>query len=163
MDQDSGKADKDLGVQRGKLPKTRRFPLRVVLTVTTGRLLTERKGPMDNGIGDLYELLNWITGDGLYTHQLGRASEAARPWLFKCFPELTGVNDTLHLLDGWLSTGEPQQAIQRWLTEIKLNAPDLKNEYDIAPIPDGWVSIDPLLELESRVGKERVITVNVPE
>lgn len=67
---------------------TKTFPLRVVLTVTTGRLLTEGKGPRDNGIGDLYEILNWITGDSLYTHQLPRAGKACRPWLLKCFPRV---------------------------------------------------------------------------
>jgi len=33
--------------------KVRAFPLRVVLTLTTGRLLTEGRGERDNGIGDL--------------------------------------------------------------------------------------------------------------
>ncbi len=31
-------------------PKTKTFPARVLLTITTGRLLTEPKGDPDNGI-----------------------------------------------------------------------------------------------------------------
>ena len=51
--------------------ETRQFPLRTILTVTTGRLLTKAKGPRDNGIGDLYEILGYMTGDnGVMTHQL---------------------------------------------------------------------------------------------
>lgn len=146
--------------------KTKRFSLRVVLTVTTGRMLTERKGPMDNGIGDLYGILNWITGDSLFTHQLGRASEAARPWLLKCFPELAYPSAALDKLDGWLDadrTDDKQEAMRIWFAELKMMFPELKDEYDIAPMPDGWVSIDPLMELETMVGKERIVTVNVPE
>ena len=39
----------------------RLFPLRVVLTVTTGRLLTERRDAKDNGISDVYEILGHMT------------------------------------------------------------------------------------------------------
>lgn len=68
---------------------TKKFPLRDVLTVTTGRLLTKGKGKDDNGIGDLYKILGHMTGDdGVMTHQLGRFSEECKPWLLKWFPEL---------------------------------------------------------------------------
>lgn len=54
---------------------TKRFSLRDLLTVTTGRLLTKRRGPRDNGIGALYALLGWMTGDQPHTHQLGRFAD----------------------------------------------------------------------------------------
>ena len=49
---------------------TKTFDLGTVLTVTTGRLLTD--------IGNLYEILNFMTGDDLMTHQLPRATEACK-------------------------------------------------------------------------------------
>ena len=51
------------------MEELRSFPLRVVLTVTTGRLLTELKDNQNNGIGDLYDILNHMTGDTLFLHQ----------------------------------------------------------------------------------------------
>lgn len=161
-----GDENKNLGVQSAELPKTKRFPLRVVLTVTTGRLLTAPRGERDNGIGDLYKLLDWLTGDGIATHQIPRAIEAAQPWLFKCFPELAYPSAALDKLDGWIAadrTDDRQEAMRMWFAELKMVFPELKDEYDIAPMPAGWVSIDPMIELESMVGKERIITVNVPE
>lgn len=45
----------------------REFDLATVLTVTTSRLLTD----MDN----LYDILNYLTGDDFMTHQLPRKVE----------------------------------------------------------------------------------------
>ena len=64
------------------------FTLRTVLTVTTDKLLTKPKGDDDNGIGDLYEILNHITQGNLFTHQLGSASEKCKPFILDSFPEL---------------------------------------------------------------------------
>lgn len=145
--------------------QTKTFSLRTVLTVSTGRLLTVPKGPDNNGIGDLYEILNWITTDNLFTHQLPRAERAARPWLLKCFPELAPVSDSLHSLDRWLASdqaGTPQEAIRMWLTEVKAMFPDLKDNYEIAPMPDGWTLMDPMIEAEAMIGDpSKIISVNV--
>lgn len=137
------------------------FPLRDVLTVTTGRLLTEPRRKGDNGIGNLYELLNWLTGDSLFTHQLGRAGESCKPYLLECFPELKKATEAISLLDRQLATREPSEAISHWLTQLRMIAPDIKDTYEIAPMPDGWTTIDPMIELESMVGKKRIIAVKV--
>ena len=68
------------------------YPLRTVLTITTGRLLTEQKGNNDNGISDLYEILEHMTGEAPYTHSLGRFAEECKPLLFKLFPDLKNAN-----------------------------------------------------------------------
>jgi hypothetical protein len=67
------------------------FPTRAILSVTTGRLLTKSPKPGDNGIGDMYELLGWMTNDSPFTHQLGRFAEECKPWLLRWFPELATV------------------------------------------------------------------------
>ena len=73
------------------MTQTKRFSLRTVLTVTTGRLLTAPTEDGGNGIGDLYEILGWITMESSpNTHQLGRFADECKPYLFRFFPELGG-------------------------------------------------------------------------
>lgn len=75
------------------MTQTKNFPLNVVLTVTTNKLLTTAKGPNDNGIGDLYDILGWMTGDSPFTHQLPRFADECRPWLLAQFPRLAELTD----------------------------------------------------------------------
>lgn len=134
--------------------RTKHFPLRVVLSITTGRLLTD--------VDDVYEILNWMTGDSLFTHQLPRAGEACKPSLLAQFPELQAVNACLANLDGWLAidkTGTGSEGIKMWLAEIKMLFPEIKESYEVEPLPEGWTTIDPMIELESMVGKDRIVTV----
>lgn len=57
-----------------------------ILSVTTGCLVSPR------GIGGVYDLLNYLTGEDLYTHQLPRAMEACRPALLAAFPQLADAD-----------------------------------------------------------------------
>lgn len=116
--------------------KTKPFPLRVVLTVTTGRLLTESQGPHDNGISDLYEILGWMTNDSPFTHQLPRFGDECKPWLLRWFPELIPAWATTSL-DKWLAKSPtcPDEGVRLWLTELKIMFPKLKDEYDVPQIP----------------------------
>lgn len=89
---------------------TQHFPLRTILSVTTGRLLTKPKGDRDNGISDLYELLAHMTKDAPYTHSLGRFAEECKPHLLKQYPELNNADlDKLDLMKGDLN------GIEGWL------------------------------------------------
>ena len=56
------------------------FDLGTVLSITSERLLTN--------IGNVYNILNFMTGDNLYTHQLPRASEQCAPSILALYPEL---------------------------------------------------------------------------
>ncbi len=50
------------------------FPLAQVLSITTGRLFCDMDG--------IYEILNFLTNDNLFTHQLpGAANEVKPPYL----------------------------------------------------------------------------------
>lgn len=62
--------------------ESKTFPLGTVLSITTGYLLAP------NGIGGVYEILNFMTGDNLYTHQLPRVGRECAPYLLKQFPAL---------------------------------------------------------------------------
>ena len=48
------------------------FDLGSVLTVTTGRLFTEME--------KVYDILNYLSNDSIYTHQIPRVMEAAQPY-----------------------------------------------------------------------------------
>lgn len=123
---------------------TKKFPLRVVLTVTTGRLLTKSKSSEDNGIGDLYEILGHMTNNQPFTHQLGRFAEECKPWLFQWFPELEKLKDPQWLtrLDELIESSKhhanktPDTAIEMWLKWIQEPGTlGLKSEYEIDQIP----------------------------
>lgn len=138
------------------MTETKRFPLRVVLSASTGRLLTEPKGPHDNGIGDLYEILNWMTNDNLMTHQLPRAAGECQPWLLRWFPELRGANECLGDLGKMLEQGDPRIAIEMWLETMAIGG--MKREYEVPQIPrDDHDVIDPYDELVQMRGSDEGI------
>ncbi len=61
----------------------RNFDLGTVLTVTTGRLFTD----MDN----LYDVLNYLSNDEIYTHQIPRVIRTAGAYVLQKYPQLDGV------------------------------------------------------------------------
>lgn len=61
-------------------PETKLFPTAVVLSTVTGRLLCD--------IGAIYEVLNWMTGESVYTHQIPRISREAEPVILAAHPQL---------------------------------------------------------------------------
>lgn len=114
------------------------FELRTLLTVTTGRLLTQGKGPRDNGIRHLYEILGWMTHDEP-THQLGRFSEECRQWLLRWFPELAKADKQLSELDRAIECAKAaakplEHAIDNWL-QLCVTDWGMKAEYDVGRIP----------------------------
>ncbi len=112
----------------------KQFPLRDLLTVTTGRLLTDGRG---NGISDLYEILGWMTNDSPCTHQLGRFADECKPWLLRWFPEIEIAETRLDKLDGWLArvTTSPDEAVALWLAELQEVCPTILSEYAVPRIP----------------------------
>jgi hypothetical protein len=40
----------------------------------------------------IYDILDFMTGDSLFTHQLPRVSDECKPYLLEQFPELKGVD-----------------------------------------------------------------------
>lgn len=59
---------------------TKLFPTADVLSTITGRLMGE--------IGGLYEVLNWMTGESVFTHQIPRIGREATPVLIAAHPLL---------------------------------------------------------------------------
>lgn len=154
---------------------TKTFSTRTILSVTTGLLLTKSSSPQawprgtkttrrftrvarpagppgDNGIGDMYQLLGWMTSDSPFTHQLGRFAEECKPWLLRWFPEL-GLPDTaIALLRSMIEESpSPEAGVAGWMISIK-DALGLKDEYEVPKIPAyNHLRINPVGELLQRV------------
>ena len=121
--------------QMGKIDMTatKKFHVRTLLTVTTGRLLTKSQGARDNGIADLYDLLGWMTNDEPFTHQLPRFSKECEPWLLRWFPELAQANESLWVLDQKIKELGPENGVEFWLTNMLVIG--LRADYDVPKIP----------------------------
>lgn len=142
-------------------PSCSTFGLGIVLSATTGRLLCD--------MGGVYEILNHMTGDNLFTHVLPRAFRFAAPLIKAQYPELEAAEtpenlaklDTL-IADAKARNEAPMVACKMWLDWMQEPGTlGLKSEYAIASHADAWLSRDPLQELEGMVGKEKVVAVAV--
>jgi hypothetical protein len=55
-----------------------------------------------------------------------------------------------------------EEGIKMWLAELKMMFPLIKESYDVAPMPDGWTHVDPVIGLRSMVGDEtKIIKVEI--
>jgi len=100
-------------------------------------------------MGDVYELLNFFTGDDLFTHVLPRACRFARPLIIAQHPQLAGP-ESMALRDELTAIlaariESPETAIKKWL---KRYAEQFGESLEIASDSDTWLSLDPLAEAE---------------
>ena len=121
---------------------TKRFHLGDILSVVPGYLVSPRH------IDGVYDILNWMTGDSLFTHQLPRAARECEPHLLKQFPFLSEVDATTVKENNW----------KEWLdVQVK----KYREHFDVAPIPkEAHQYIDPVLEMCDMVGPEKVIVLD---
>lgn len=129
------------------------FSTLAILSVTSGRLLTRPDGD-GNGIGQMYDLLGYMTGEQPFTHQLPRFAEECKPHLANQFPELDALtSEIVRRCDA----GEVHELCDE--LEAEFGA-----EQEVQPIPSGeHVSRNPVGELLDKVGAEKVIVVATPE
>jgi hypothetical protein len=121
--------------------ETKGFPTADVLSTITGRLMGQ--------IGGVYEVLNWMTGESVYTHQTPRIGREARPVIVAAHPQFQQAVDeaaqvTPENYREWLATW-----LDRYGPEIAV--PKLT--------PDQHESIDPLSELAEKVHPDRIVVV----
>lgn len=122
---------------------TRPFPLADALSVTTDKLLS--RSHMDG----IYEILNYMTGQSLFTHQLPNAADKAKPALIQQHPYLAELQPPagLDLAD-----------LMAWLVE----AERIHGEtIEVKPLSD-WEHRDPIEDLCDKVGADKVYVVPVP-
>lgn len=67
------------------MSETKTFHIGDILSITDGKLVSPRH------VEGLYDILGWMTGDSLMTHQLLRASDECEDQLRADFPDLAAV------------------------------------------------------------------------
>ena len=122
---------------------TKEFPAGAVLSVVIDRLVSE------NHIEGVYEVLNWMSGESLYTHQLPRVGAEAKPLILALHPELVDAVDEANRVDG--------ENWRDWLGIWKLRYGDM------ITVPKMTIAeherIDPLSELAEKVHPDKIIVV----
>ncbi len=123
---------------------TKEFPTGDVLSIVTGYLVTP------NGIGAVYEVLNWMTGESVYTHQIPRISKEARAVVLVAHPELAEACAEAKQVtrENW------QQWLAIWTARYgeKIAVPKFT--------ADEHKRIDPISELAEKVPPEKIIVVS---
>lgn len=125
----------------------REFDISDVLSITTGYLVSRRH--MDG----VYEILNFMTGDNLFTHALPRASRECEPVLLAQHPDLADiVVPELHSLEECVA----------WLDAVVV--PVYGATRSVEPLAAGdHTVIDPLAELKMLRPDLEPVVVVLPE
>lgn len=120
---------------------TKEFSTRDVLSTITGMLMGD--------IGGVYEVLNWMTGESVYTHQIPRISREAQPVILALHPELAStiaeaeqVTPENYLT--WRETWEKRHGLTITVPKMTIAAHE---------------RIDPLSELAEKVSPEKIVLV----
>jgi hypothetical protein len=120
---------------------TKDFPTEQALSAVTGYLLC----PIDG----VYAVLNWMTGEELYTHQLPRVGREAAPVLLAAHPELAAAYEEAGQIDrdNW------KQWRDVWVARYgaTISVPKMNHrEHE---------RIDPISELAEHIGPDKIIVV----
>jgi hypothetical protein len=126
--------------------ETKDFHIGDILSVTTGRLVSPRH------IGGVYDILNWMTGENLMTHQLPRVSEECEPFLKAQHPDLSEVV----VPDGVNS----EESLLFWLAEMTERYGVTRPVSPLAPADH--THIDPFAEIKMIRPDMPIIGVEVP-
>ncbi len=118
-----------------------------ILTITAGPFLSP------DGVDAIYRLLNHMTGDNLFTHQLPRAADECKPDLLRQHPDLADVQPPESFRD--------EAHVWSWLAE---QTDRYGTHRDVHPLPEGeHTRINPLDELAMNHPHLKVITVAAPD
>jgi len=140
------------------------FHISDVLSVTTGRLVSSRH--MDG----IYDILNFLTADNLYTHQLPRAMCESEPWLRILFPTLMSDSSLivrlLPVLDAKITNADKNRSLieaacEQWVEMVRTeaNLPEMLPVYEMGA--EMHTHIDPVEEAQAMVGDKSVIQLDL--
>ncbi len=126
-------------------PLSRDFHLGDILSVITGCLVSP------NRVDGLYDILNWVTQDNLFTNQLPRASEECAPVLVEQHPDLASVMVPEDFAD--------ESAVWAWLAEQVATYGETR---PVTPAPDRHIKIHPVTEMQMMRPDAEILTVTTP-
>lgn len=120
------------------------FHLGDLLSVATDRLVSPE------GMGGIHKLLDHMTGDVLFTHQLPRAQDECKPALLAQYPFLADIEAPVF---------RDEAHVWSWLAEqVEVHGA----EFEVRPLdPADHTRIDPLTELEMIAPGKPVIVIEV--
>lgn len=118
------------------------FKIGVVLTVIGDIFLCGK-------VNDLYEILNFMTGVSLFTHQLPRAVRYVKPFILKQHPQLEEYCDKGINPENW------REKLDYWTSVFG-------KELELEPC-EYYEHKDPIEELEEMVEKEKIIVADLRE
>jgi len=117
------------------------FHLGDILTITTGKLVSKRH------MEGVYDILNFMTGDNLFTHQLGRAIDECKPHLLAQHPQLAAI------------TGD-EVTPENFKAWIEAQCAEFGEELMVQQLPEHEHEvIDPMSELAEKVNQDKIVTV----
>ncbi len=143
---------------------TKEFHLGDVLSVIMGRFVSPRSV---DGVNDI---LNFMTGEKLFRHQISRACKECKPYLLEQFPEFDtpkmqfAVGELIEMLNTPSGKTHPDKLVIGWLSSLVSGKYGVKCEemLKVKPVPWGAYQIkNPVTEMVDMVGAEKVIVVAV--
>lgn len=112
------------------------FPLGDILTITTDTFVAQH-------VGAIYELLSFMTGEIVMTHQIPRLSGECAPCLLEQHPDLADVRTPPE----WEQSDVTREDVDAWLAEQITRYGETR---DVTPLaPEDHTHIDPLTEMEA--------------
>ena len=127
------------------MTETKTFHLGDILSITTECLVSPRY------IDGVYDILNWMTGDSLFTHQLPRACRECQGPLLAQHPDLA----VIVLPESFGDNAE--QGVARWLAEQVAIYGETR---EVAPLAAGdHTRIDPITELRAMKPDGEIVVV----
>jgi hypothetical protein len=137
--------------------KSKAFHIGDILSISTGYLVSPRH------MEGVYDILNFMTGDTLFTHQLPRAANECRPWLARQHPQLESANDWAAAAMATIPEDAPPAARKVIIDSFIAAAVERFGEtLLIEPIPaDDHERKDALTELRELMPNAQVIPVVV--
>lgn len=119
------------------------FHLGDILSITTGVLASKRH------MEGVYDILNFMTRDKLFTHQLRRAADECKPALLAQHPQLAAI------------TGD-EVTPENFKAWIEAQCAEFGEELMVQQLPEhAHEFIDPMSELAEKVHPDKIVTVRL--
>jgi len=136
----------------------KQYHISTILCITTGRLVAHTKLGYQYPIYAVYDILDYMSGESLYTHALPRVADEAKPVILALYPQLAEV--VCPGFDVLPTNQNVQSFIDDWI-DNKI-VPKYGEYLTIYPMhTDDHVRIDPIEEAANMFGKDRVIVVDM--